>query len=481
MVNRVLIRLKVVQLLYSYLLSKSDFKVEMPAETSSPDRRYAYQAYAELLLLILELSGVNVTKTVSKFQSVSDPEKLRFYRTNFSEALRENPDIRTLIDRNAERMREFNGVFNFLIERLRAMPAYRTFVKAKRNEVTPSDEIEFWTAALRMMTKLPELVDVFRTDPAFTERGFESAQKMLLATLSGYGDSRNLLVNSRKDLKRSLDEAYALYHWLLWLPVEIVRIEQERLDANASKYLPTEEDLHPDRRFVDGKLVDILACHEELTKYFEQKGINWNEDLALIRRLAEMVIQSEPYKNFMAEPGEKTVEQEADLWRALFRQVILPSDDLEETLESKSIFWNDDLEVMSSFALKTIKRLAANPAEPLQPEFKDDEDAAFGSKLFNAAVANSEEFRGYIDEFVNTKKWDSDRVALMDVVILETALAEAVTFPNIPLTVTANEYVEIANWYSTSRSGSFINGMLASIVEKLVGQGKLAKKFSSIK
>lgn len=479
MVNRVIIRLKVVQLLYSYLLSKSDFKVEMPAETSSPDRRYAYQAYAELLLLILELSGVNVTKSINKFHDKADPEKLRFYRTNFSEALRENPDIRSLIDTHAERMRAYDAIINPLAERLRTLPAYRAFVKAKRSQATPSDEIEFWTTAVKAICKYPEVEEVLRTNPDFTERGFEMAQKMLLATLGGYGDSRNLLMTSRADLKRSLDEAYALYHWLLWLPVEITHAEEERLDANASKYLPTEEDLHPDRRFVDTKLVDTLARHEELNQYFKQKGINWSDDPTLIRRLADLVIQSEPYRKFMEEPGEKTIAQEADLWRNLMRHIILPSEDLEEALENKSIFWNDDLEVMSSFALKTLKRLSVDPAEPLQPEFKDEEDATFGVKLFNAAVANVDTFRKYIDEFVNSKKWDAERVALMDVVILETALAEAITFPNIPLTVTTNEYVEIANWYSTSRSGAFINGMFASITEKLFAEGRLAKKFTS--
>lgn len=479
MVNRVLIRLKVVQLLYSYLLSKSDFKVEMPSETSSPDRRYAYQAYAELLLLILGLSGVNVTKTGNKYFDKNDPEKLRFYRTNFSESLREHPDIRKLIDANAQRMLAFDALMPQLVERLRQIPAYRTFVKAKRTESTPSDEIEFWTAAIRCICKAPEVVEVLRTNPEFTERGFETAQKMLLATLGGYGDSRNLLLTSRADLKRSLNDAYALYHWLLWLPVEITRAEVERLDANANKYLPTEEDLHPDRRFVDSKLIDIIAHHNDLTLYFEQKGINWNSDPTLIRRLADMVIQSEPYKKFMDEPGEKSIEQETDLWRTLMRQVILPSEDLEEALENKSIFWNDDLEIMSSFALKTIKRLSANPDEQLPPEFKDDEDANFGVKLFNAAVASNDTFRTYIEEFVNTKKWDAERVALMDVVILVTALAEAVTFPNIPLTVTTNEYVEIANWYSTSRSGSFVNGMFASIANKLIKEGRLAKKFTS--
>lgn len=478
MVNRVLIRLKVVQLLYCYLLSKSEIKVEMPVATSSPDRRYAYEAYAELLLLILGMSGVNVTKRFNRTAPGEALTSARFYNTKFAQTLSENADVRTLIDQYAGRMAGFDGVLPELAAKLRALPAYRTFVKIKAKDTTPSDEIDFWTTGLRMMIKQPELLEVMRADEGYTSRGMEMGAKMLAATLRSYSDSRNLLVTCRKDLKRSLDEAYNLYHWLLWLPVEIVRAEEARLDANANKYLPTEEDLHPDRRFVDSKLVDIIAGHSQMQNYLTDKGINWTDDIALIPRLAEMVISSEPYREYMEKPGEKTIEEEAELWRILLKQIIFPSEDLAEALENRSIFWNDDLEVMSSFALKTLRRMALNPDEPLQPEFKDEEDAAFGIRLFDSVVAHHDEYRALIDEFINTKKWDAERIALMDTVILETAMAEAIDFPNIPLTVTANEYVEIANWYSTMRSGSFINGMLASIAEKLRNDGRIVKKFN---
>lgn len=477
MVNRVLIRLKVVQLLYSYLLSKSEFNVEMPAETSSPDRRYAFTAYAELLLLILELSGINVAKKF-RYMPSEAISSARFYKTKFALALSENPDVRTLIDTYAERMAAYDCVVDRLAAGLRNMPAYRTFSKVKATDVTASDEIAFWSAALRMLVKNRELLEAMRTDGNFSSRGLEMASKMLLATLGDFNDTRSLLVNCRKDLRRSLDEAYNLYHWLLWLPVEIVRAEDARLDANANKYLPTEEDLHPDRRFVDSKFVEHISRHPGMLAYVNDKGISWNDDLALIPRLSEMVINSESYKEYMSTPGEKTLEEEAELWRTLFKKVILPSDALAEAMENKSIFWNDDLEVMGSFAIKTFKRLAVNPVEDLLPEFKDDEDAEFGSTLFDAAVANYDEYRALIDEFVNTKKWDAERIALMDIVILVAAIAEASCFPNIPLTVTANEYVEIANWYSTARSGAFVNGMLASIAEKLRSEGKIVKKFN---
>lgn len=477
MVNRVLIRLKVVQLFYSYLLSKSDFKIEMPQETSSPDRRYAYNAYARLLLLILELSGINVAKKF-KFTPGESITSSRFYRTKFAQALCENADVRTLIDANAVNMSDFDSLLSELASKLRNLPAYRAFQKVKAKDATPSDEIEFWTTALKALAKMPEIEAVFRKDDDFTTRGFEMAVKMVDLTLRTYGDSRSLLVNCHKDLRRSMDEAYTLYHWLLWLPVEITRQENDRLEANANKYLPSEEDLHPDRRFADAKIIDNITGNPHLADYVSSKGINWHEDLAIIPRLTEMVISSEPYKEFMSKPGEKTIEEEFELWRTLFKQIILPSEDLSESLENKSIFWNDDLEVMGSFAIKTLRRLASNPMEELLPEFKDDEDSEFGNTLFNAAVANADEARSLIDEFVDNSKWDADRVALMDVVILETALAEALTFPNIPLTVTANEYVEIANWYSTNRSGAFVNGMLASITDKLRKEGKLIKKFN---
>jgi N utilization substance protein B len=113
------------------------------------------------------------------------------------------------------------------------------------------------------------------------------------------------------------------------------------------------------------------------------------------------------------------------------------------------------------------------------PEFKDDEDAAFGTRLFGLVVDHREEYRELIDEFINVKRWDSERLALMDIVILQTALAEVLEFPGIPLTVTANEYVEIANWYSNPRSGSFINGMLVAITDKLRREGRTLKDFNS--
>lgn len=482
MVNRVLIRLKVVQLLYSYMLTRSEFKIEMPVETSSPDRRYSYQAYAELLLLILELSGRRViTEGAVSAQVKGAISGARFVDSKMSAALMANDEVRALITHNGDRMRKFDSAVPEAVARLKNSTFYRVFSKIKGVEV--GDEISFWTSAIRStLIKTEAVVDALRTNPDFTVRGMEMGAKMLVDTLKGFSDTRSVLATCRNDLRRSLDRAYDLYNTLLWFPVEIVKAQNDRLEANAAKYLPTDEDLNPDRRFVDSEFVKAIEAHEGLAEWNATHPFEFGDDPVLIEHLLDSVLASSYYQDYMAAPGRKTIDEQSDLWRALMRHVILPSEDLAEALENKSIFWNDDLEVMSSFALKTLRQIAKEGGEAkLLPEFKDEEDAEFGAKLFDAVVSNMDEYRELIDSFVNTRRWDTERLALMDIVILRTALAEVLEFPKIPLQVTANEYVEIANWYSTSRSGSFVNGMLAAITDKLRAEGRIQKSFINSK
>lgn len=476
MVNRVLIRLKVVQALYGYLLARSEFKVEMPVETSSHDRRYSFSAYADMLLMILEMSGWKVQSDRALPASVvSVVANAPYAESATTRFLIGNDEVRELIRTRGHRMAEFDQAVIDFATRLRASSFYREFQKVKKPDVT--DEIGFWTSALRLIApKSPAITEALRTDPDFTIRGMESGIRMLSDTLSNYSDTRSVLADSRRDLQNSLDKAYDLYLNLLWLPVELTRAQEGRLEVAREKYLPTPEERNPDMRFVNNKFVEIISENPQMEEERKSHPFVWADDPILIQRLLDLVLQSEAYKHYMETTGEKTLDEDCELWRKLLKNVILPSDDLAEDLEAKSIFWNDDVDIMGSFVLKTIRNIAKDGAEAgLMPQFKDDDDRQFGSRLFNAAVEHRAEYRAWIDEFVNTKRWDIERVALMDVVILLTALAEVMTFPSIPLTVTANEYVEIANRYSNPRSGSFVNGMLAAITDKLRKEGLVHK------
>ena len=161
--------------------------------------------------------------------------------------------------------------------------------------------------------------------------------------------------------------------------------------------------------------------------------------------------------------------------KKLYRTFIAQNDEIDELLEEQSLYWNDDKSIVDTFVLKTIKRFEPEKGadQDLLPEYRDDADKEFARKLFRNAINNAEAYRSLMEQ--NTKNWDMERLAFMDILIMQVALAEILSFPSIPTSVSLNEYVEVAKMYSTPKSGSFINGMLDTIVNQLKKENKLNK------
>ena len=173
--------------------------------------------------------------------------------------------------------------------------------------------------------------------------------------------------------------------------------------------------------------------------------------------------------------AESSYAQDRELWRKIYKNVICNNEELDSLLEDMSLYWNDDKYIVDTFVLKTIKRFdeAKGADQELLPEFKDEEDREFAHRLFRNTLLNAEYYRKLISD--NTKNWEFNRIALMDLLIMQIALAEILTFPNIPLNVSLNEYVDIAKIYSTPRSGAYVNGLLDAVSKKLVAEKKLEK------
>ena len=175
------------------------------------------------------------------------------------------------------------------------------------------------------------------------------------------------------------------------------------------------------------------------------------------------------------ESSDSSYDADREVWRKLYKQVIQDNEDIDQLLEDKSLYWNDDKEIVDTFVLKTIKRFDPknNSRQELLPEYRDEEDRDFARKLFRATILNADLYQRYMSEV--SRNWDFSRLAYMDVVIMQIAIAEMMTFPNIPVSVTINEYVELAKIYSTPKSGGYINGMLDTIARHLISTGKLLK------
>ena len=298
--------------------------------------------------------------------------------------------------------------------------------------------------------------------------------KIVQIVYAFYQNGGKNLDTAEKELFFSLSKAYDMYNYLLLLMVEITKQAERKQSAAKNKLLPTAEELYPNTKFVDNRFIAQLEVNKQLLEFSETQKKTWENESEFVKRLCEKIMDSDIYKEYMASETS-SYEEDRELWRKIYKRIIFNNDELDQVLEDQSLYWNDDKEIVDTFVLKTIKRFdeKSGAKQELLPEFKDEEDQDFARRLFRRTILNAEYYRHLISE--NTRNWDLDRVALMDIIIMQIALAEILSFPNIPISVTFNEYVEIAKLYSTPKSGSFINGTLDGIVKALKEENKLTK------
>jgi N utilization substance protein B len=298
--------------------------------------------------------------------------------------------------------------------------------------------------------------------------------KIVQIVYAYYQNGGKNLDTAEKELFFSLSKAYDLYNYLLLLMVAVTKQANKRLNAAKNKLVPTKEELFPNTKFVENRFIAQLEVNKQLLEFSNNQKKTWENEADFVKTLCDKILESDIYKEYMASETS-SYEEDRELWRKLYKNIIFNNIELDQVLEDQSLYWNDDKEIVDTFVLKTIKRFdEKNGAkQELLPEFKDEEDQDFARRLFRRTILNADYYRHLISE--NTKNWDLDRVAFMDVVIMQIALAEILSFPNIPVSVSLNEYVEIAKLYSTPKSGGFINGTLDGIVNSLKKENKLTK------
>ncbi len=488
MINRSLIRIKTIQILYSYLLTRSDFRLEAVPDSAktTPDQQFAYSVYLDFIFLLLKLSGLHLG--VNSGVTLDADSVIK--KNRVGKALRTDPAVQLALDKYRNRLDRFDAVLIELLNAISATPLYDTYKRKRKLEL--SDDVNFWTTLFAsIIVKNKSVERVLRRDAMFSHAGLEAGLNMFIGTLNSFDDTKASYLKAKNELNTSLSQAYTLYHALLYLPVLLTDVQNRRLQEAKNKYLPKPEDLNPNMRFVDNLFVKALRECPELEEYLSDNtdadASSWRDSDAMLDNLLDRIIASEIYSKYMqSNPGDFAAD--ASFWREVMRTIVLPSDELSETLESKSVYWNDDLQIMGTFVLKTIRRTypAADDAETtadpnnygkvvILPKFMNADDEIFGAQLFEYVVKNREAYREYIDRFINKDQWDSERLAFMDIVILMTAIAEIINYPSIPVPVTLNEYIEIANDYSTARSGQFINGVLYNVIKLLNEEGVINK------
>ena len=297
--------------------------------------------------------------------------------------------------------------------------------------------------------------------------------KIVQLTYAYYQNGNRNMDNAEKELLFSLAKAYDLYNYLLALIVSVTQEERHRVEIAVSRAV-REGTEAPSSRFANNRFAVQLEENKQLNLFMETQKRRWEDDMEAVRKLCDQIEQSTIYQEYMG-GEEDSYEADREVWRKIYRTLIQENPDLDAVLEEKSLYWNDDKEVVDTFVIKTIKRFdpANKEDQELLPEYRDEEDRDFAVKLFRATILNADDYQHYMSE--SSRNWDFSRLAYMDVIIMQIAIAEMLTFPNIPVTVTINEYVDLAKLYSTPRSGGYINGMLDTIARHLIQTGKMMK------
>jgi N utilization substance protein B len=283
-----------------------------------------------------------------------------------------------------------------------------------------------------------------------------------------------LISSSENELHFSIHKTYDLYHLLLVLPVELSDYAEKMMEIRKQKNFPTEEELNPNMRFVSNRLISKLKKNKDLCAYIQKNKVNWVNNKELVKKIYQSMVESDVYKNYVA-TKEDDFQNDRKFCEDFFAEVLLKNDYVFNEFEEQSIYWNDDLDFVVSMVIKTLKKFnkESNIDDHLSSLYKDEEDKEFTVKLFRKTLAKSDENRKTIE--VYTKNWDVERVATMDILIMELALTELTEFPSIPIKVSLNEYIELAKYYSTQRSSIFINGVLDRITKDFREQGKIVK------
>jgi len=279
---------------------------------------------------------------------------------------------------------------------------------------------------------------------------------------------------AEKELFHSIEKFHELYYSLFLLPVDVQRYALKLSNLRRKKQIASSQEINPNTRFIDNPVIQMIAESEGLAEYQSEKKIGWGNYPELIKKLYEVLSESEYFNEYM-ESTDESFKREKDLVKFFYTDLLYNSVDLHQVLEEKSIYWLDDVDFVLSMIVKTIKEMKKDRPETLNflPLFQNDDDKEFVKTLFRKTLLNNAAYKNMIENQV--VNWDVDRIAYTDKLILLMAISEIIEFSSIPVKVSFNEYIELAKKYGSEKSSSFINGVLDKLIENLTKENKIFK------
>ncbi len=287
------------------------------------------------------------------------------------------------------------------------------------------------------------------------------------------------LAVAERHLLDTVDNLYELFIYQLSFWVEVKQFAERRIEENRNKLLPTEEDLNPNLKFVNNRILNTLENNKHLLALEDKYKINWADSREdFIRLCYNKLLEFPEYQEYMGS-GKDGFEDDKRFLLSVIDNYMAEDDVLYDFYADKKLVFNSDYQIAVYLLWKFINELTVkfNEDSELPSAYfvtRDGmPDKEFIVRLFEKTILHIPEYRELVES--NISNWDYDRLALMDKILIFMAMTEFCEFHFIPVKVTINEYVEIAKFYSTPDSRRFVNGMLDKLAGILKEQGKLVK------
>jgi len=281
------------------------------------------------------------------------------------------------------------------------------------------------------------------------------------------------VLKEEKFIKHSIKRMFDLYVLLLDLLVEVQKLAEEKQEISKKKYLATKEDLSPNRKFVENKLIKKIAESTSLTLYKEAQNLdNWSKDDEYIKIIWDLLQNSDLFSDYL-NSLEDSFNSDKDFVVAFFKEIVAPNVKLAEYFEGENITWVDDIPFVNTWVVRSLSKQKPSNAFKLGSLYKNQDDEDFVSDLFKKVILNHHSFENDIK--IHTPNWETDRIADMDMILIKMGVCEFLNFPFIPTKVSINEYIEIAKDYSSEKSGYFVNGVLDKLSREFLKDKKIVK------
>lgn len=294
--------------------------------------------------------------------------------------------------------------------------------------------------------------------------------KVLQSLYAFFQAEKSDLAVAERELFRSIDKVNELYIYLLEFFKELAFSDENDAGDLHLKYFPREEEFKASRRLYELKFMRALVESKAFGDEVSKTKVSWQKNSDLVRKIFLEIKKSEQYHTFLKDENDG----EKEFLVEITRKFIEESEALHHHIEEENISWSGDFEFAVQLIVRTIRSFYDSGNFDLIPLYKDEsDDKEFAKKLFSQTILNNKEFEQSISE--RTKNWEVERIALMDILILKMALAELITFPNIPVKVTINEFIDISKEFSTPKSKQFVNGVIDKLATDYKEQGKIVK------